>query len=72
MKILSRLQISQGYTSKDIGKFVRKNPSPPLPKNNLPNYDRKVKLIGREYTVREIRSIYKFLKTQVALFKGEK
>ena len=48
MKILSRLQISQGYTSKDIGKFVRENPSPPLPKNNLLNYDRKVKLIGRE------------------------
>ncbi len=72
MKILSRLPISQGYTSKDIGKFVRENPSPPLSQLNLPNYDRKVELIGREYTVREIRSIYKFLKTRVAIFKGEK
>lgn len=26
----------------------------------LPDYDRKVKLLGREYTVREVRSMYKF------------
>lgn len=71
MKILSRLPISQGYTSKDIGKFVRENPSPPLP-TSLPNYDRKVELIGREYTIREIRSLYKFIKTRAALFKGER
>ena len=26
----------------------------------MPDYDRKVTLIGREYTVREVRSIYKY------------
>lgn len=26
----------------------------------LPDYDRKVRLLGREYTVREVRSMYKF------------
>ena len=30
----------------------------------LPDYDRKVELIGKEYTVREVRSLYKFIKMQ--------
>lgn len=71
MKIVARLPLSRRYTDKDLVRFVEQNPAPPM-KSTLPDYDRKVELIGREYTVREIRNIYKFLKTQVALFKGEK
>lgn len=47
------VKISQIDKPKNINSGLKK-------KTITPDYDRKVELIGREYTVREIRSIYKF------------
>lgn len=47
------VKISQIDRPKNINSGVKQKPK-------VPDYDRKVELIGREYTVREIRSIYKY------------
>ncbi len=65
MKILPIKPLSQMDKAKNLIHIIEQNPNKP---KQLPDYDRKVELIGREYTVREVRSLYKFIKTQADKF----
>lgn len=65
MKILPIKPLSQMDKAKNLIHIIEQNPNNP---KQRPDYDRKVELIGREYTVREVRSLYKFIKTQADKF----
>ena len=61
MKILPIKPLSQMYKAKNLIHIIEQNSNR---QKQLPDYDRKVELIGKEYTVREVRSLYKFIKMQ--------
>ncbi len=65
MKILPIRPSSQMDKAKNFIQIIDKNSNR---QKQLPDYDRKVELVGREYTIREVRSLYKFIKTQADKF----
>ena len=64
MKILPIRPLSQMDKAKNLIQIIENSNR----QKQLPDYDRKVVLIGKEYTVREVRSLYKFIKTQADKF----
>lgn len=69
MKIFPVRPLSNLDKAKNLIKIMEQQ-TPKAP-TQTPNYDRKVELLGREYTVREIRNMYKFIKTRMEMFLGK-
>lgn len=69
MKIFSLRPLSNLDKAKNLIKIIEKNKE--YKQISTPNYDRKVEMLGKEYTIREIRSIYKFVKTRMEMFLGK-
>ena len=65
MKISSLRNLSKLDNAK---KTLKKNHNNNYKQISTPNYDRKVEMLGKEYTIREIRDIYKFVKTRMEMF----
>lgn len=69
MKIFPLRPLSNLDKTKNLIKIIEKNKE--YKQISTPNYDRKVEMLGKEYTIREIRSIYKFVKTRMEMFLGK-
>lgn len=69
MKIFPLRPLSNLDKAKNPIKIIEKNKE--YKQISTPNYDRKVEMLGKEYTIREIRSIYKFVKTRMEMFLGK-
>ena len=69
MKIFPLRPLSNLAQAKNLIKIIEKNKE--YKQISTPNYDRKVEMLGKEYTIREIRSIYKFVKTRMEMFLGK-
>lgn len=69
MKIFPLRPLSNLDNAKNLIKIIEKNKE--YKQISTPNYDRKVEMLGKEYTIREIRSIYKFVKTRMEMFLGK-
>lgn len=69
MKIFPLRPLSNLDKAKNLIKIIEKNRE--YKQISTPNYDRKVEMLGEEYTIREIRSIYKFVKTRMEMFLGK-
>lgn len=69
MKIFPLRPLSNLDKAKNLIKIIKKNKE--YKQISTPNYDRKVEMLGKEYTIREIRSIYKFVKTRMEMFLGK-
>ena len=69
MKIFPLRPLSNLDKAKNLIKIIEKNKE--YKEISTPNYDRKVEMLGKEYTIREIRSIYKFVKTRMEMFLGK-
>ena len=68
MKIFPLRPLSNLDKAKNLIKIIEKNKE--YKQISTPNYDRKIEMLGKEYTIREIRSIYK-LKTRMEMFLGK-
>lgn len=69
MKIFPLRPLSNLDKAKNLIKIIEKNKE--YKQISTQNYDRKVEMLGKEYTIREIRSIYKFVKTRMEMFLGK-
>lgn len=69
MKIFPLRPLSNLDKAKNLIKIIENNKE--YKQISTPNYDRKVEMLGKEYTIREIRSIYKFVKTRMEMFLGK-
>ena len=69
MKIFPLRPLSNLDKAKNLIKIIEKNKE--YKQISTPNYDRKVEMRGKEYTIREIRSVYKFVKTRMEMFLGK-